>query len=194
MVRRRGSHSFRRAVIITLKEIIGVNQMQLVLKSIKYMATLSEETHCYTATLWLDGKRVAAVSNHGHGGPDMQHFTDADAEKRIVAHFAAMPPSDMGLMMHDVPFMSQPDLESWCGERVTDFLILRDVRRVTARKVMGMVGEAELTWANKPADLDKVAADGKTIRGAIVAKYPDIIILNGLDDAAILAAVGRGES
>ena len=42
------------------------------LKNIKYAAFASEETNCYEATLYVDGKRFAIVSNSGHGGADMQ--------------------------------------------------------------------------------------------------------------------------
>lgn len=61
--------------------------MNLTLTSIKYLESLSEETPAYTATVLLDGKPFCHVSNHGHGGCDMQHmiapFTDADMKKAI---------------------------------------------------------------------------------------------------------------
>lgn len=45
--------------------------IKIELKRINVQAALSEETPCYTAELWGDGCKVATLSNHGHGGPDM---------------------------------------------------------------------------------------------------------------------------
>ena len=42
------------------------------LKNIKYAAFASEETNCYKATLYVDGKRFAYLSNDGHGACDRQ--------------------------------------------------------------------------------------------------------------------------
>ena len=38
------------------------------LKSIKFNAHFSRETHCFTATVYLDGKRIMKVENDGNGG------------------------------------------------------------------------------------------------------------------------------
>ena len=43
---------------------------QLLLKAIKYSEWASQETACYQAKLYVDGKSFAYVSNEGHGGPD----------------------------------------------------------------------------------------------------------------------------
>lgn len=167
--------------------------MKLELKAINYNAGLSEETHAYSANLYLDGRKVAAVSNHGHGGCDMVYWSDKAAEAKITAHFAAMPKRDTGMTLRDEPFMMQPDLESWCHEQVTDFLILRDTKRLCSRKVIGINDGQELHFKLKPADLNKVFSDGKggtiTGRAHILAKYPNMVILNELDDAGKLAAV-----
>ena len=46
---------------------------------------MSEETHCYNAVVYVDGKAMIDVSNEGHGGADTQWaikpFTDQDIEK-----------------------------------------------------------------------------------------------------------------
>lgn len=45
--------------------------MNIELKNIKYSAFASHETHCFQATLYVDGKRTATVSNDGNGGCDL---------------------------------------------------------------------------------------------------------------------------
>ena len=47
--------------------------MKLQLKNIKHTEWASEETHCYQASLFVDGKPVAIVSNDGHGGCDRDY-------------------------------------------------------------------------------------------------------------------------
>lgn len=47
--------------------------MAIGIVGLKHMASLSEETHAYTATITLDGARAFEGSNHGHGGCDMYH-------------------------------------------------------------------------------------------------------------------------
>lgn len=44
--------------------------MNITLKNVKYMASLSEETHCYSADVWIDGKKMFGMKNAGHGGCD----------------------------------------------------------------------------------------------------------------------------
>lgn len=41
---------------------------RVVLKNIKFLESMSEETNCFTANVYFDGKLVATARNHGHGG------------------------------------------------------------------------------------------------------------------------------
>lgn len=47
--------------------------MKIEIKNVKYAAFASEETHCFSATLYVDGKRLCIVKNDGHGGCDDYH-------------------------------------------------------------------------------------------------------------------------
>lgn len=44
--------------------------MQITLKNVKHVEWNSQETNCFTATVYVDGKRAFLVSNEGHGGCD----------------------------------------------------------------------------------------------------------------------------
>ena len=59
--------------------------MKLELKNVKHAAFASQETHCFEATLYVDGKRFATVSNEGHGGCNYEYpiapFTYSDLKK-----------------------------------------------------------------------------------------------------------------
>jgi len=63
--------------------------MKIELKNIKHMASLSEETHCFTASLYINNKRRGEVSNRGHGGCD--EYTDPTAEDEINAYAKTLP-------------------------------------------------------------------------------------------------------
>lgn len=45
-------------------------QPTIKLKSIQINMNISDETPCYSAKVYVDGRYFAKVSNHGHGGPD----------------------------------------------------------------------------------------------------------------------------
>lgn len=42
--------------------------MKITLKNLKHMASLSQETHAFTATIYVDGKAAFQAMNNGHGG------------------------------------------------------------------------------------------------------------------------------
>jgi hypothetical protein len=44
--------------------------VKIEVRNLKTLVSLSEETHCYTATIYVDGMPAFEASNHGHGGPD----------------------------------------------------------------------------------------------------------------------------
>ena len=50
--------------------------MELTLKSIKINSQLSEETTCFSATIYIDGKKAGLASNRGQGGPNDIDWTD----------------------------------------------------------------------------------------------------------------------
>lgn len=87
--------------------------MKLELKNIKYFASGSQETPCYTATLYIDGKKAVYVDNNGHGGCDRHHvvkpFTWKDVEE--VKSYLAKQSGD-----------SFEPLDTWCHEKMYDYV------------------------------------------------------------------------
>jgi len=53
----------------------------LEVKNITHYARGSEETPCYNATVYINGKKAIEVSNDGHGGCDRQHTYPEIEEK-----------------------------------------------------------------------------------------------------------------
>tara|TARA_R110002153_G_scaffold268715_1_gene433821 strand:+ start:147 stop:662 length:516 start_codon:yes stop_codon:yes gene_type:complete len=112
--------------------------MLLKLKNIKHTSWASEETHCYQASLYVDGKPVAVLSNDGHGGCDRDYSHpkfkgDYRAKmNEINDHFKSLPPSPFsyeganGVMIHDSLDQS---LESWCSDQVNNWLSEKELKR-----------------------------------------------------------------
>ncbi len=63
--------------------------MKLQLKKIKIYDELSEETICFTAELYADGKKVATVENDGRGGSTDVYFTEgwrSESAQRVIQY------------------------------------------------------------------------------------------------------------
>ena len=105
--------------------------MKLELKNIKHTAWASEETHCYQASLYVDGKPVAIVSNDGHGGCDRDYAHPKfkgdyfDMFRSVEAYFKSLPntPSEW-----NEDGMEQR-LEFWCADQVNAWLSARELKK-----------------------------------------------------------------
>jgi hypothetical protein len=69
--------------------------MQVELKNVKVAEFLSQETTAFTATLYIDGKRTATISNNGHGGSN-NIYPDKPGDRAVIQAFRdwaeALPP------------------------------------------------------------------------------------------------------
>ena len=50
--------------------------MKLELKNVKFYESMSEETNCFQADLFINGKKIACVKNSGQGGCTDYHVLD----------------------------------------------------------------------------------------------------------------------
>ena len=82
---------------------------------------MSEETHCYDAVVYVDGKAMISVSNEGHGGSNsewaIKPFTQQDVD-RVNAWCEKNLPKWEGFDGKMFP----TDLEMWCGEEMNKYL------------------------------------------------------------------------
>ena len=106
--------------------------MKLELKNIKHTAWASEETHCYQASLYVDGKPVAIVSNAGQGGCDYEYDhpkCKADYRatmKAVHDYFKSLPKTDACDIF---PEGMGQCLEFWCADQVNNFLVSRELKK-----------------------------------------------------------------
>lgn len=149
--------------------------MKLELKNIKHHAGMSEETYCYEATLYRDGKRVGRVLNRGTGGADECHFDRPSDWAEIDAWCRSNLPKEK-FSSGEEEYIYEASLDSWCHQQVTESIYRSEFKKA-ARGVLcqkpdrSIVGFASAKWSvwQKPENLMRFKA-----------KYPDYVVLNEL--------------
>ena len=144
------------------------------LKNVMYTAFMSEETHCYQATLYVDGQRWGTVSNEGHGGPDrfdgINGYDWDDIRELNQRIKETVPPYEYEGRLLD------QDLEMICGELVNEWLADRDFTKAMKSKVLFTKPEAQGIWqvnVKKPHTLETALA-------AMRSKHPQYTYLADL--------------
>jgi hypothetical protein len=107
--------------------------MKVELKNVKHFAPMSEETECFTATIYIDGKRVGTTQNQGHGGPTDCDFDDPEIEAAFKAFCKTLPPYKSELCPELPPLEMDPEL--YVGELLEAHLAEKDRKRVEKRIV-----------------------------------------------------------
>ena len=81
------------------------------LKNVKIHPDMSEETTCFSATVYVDGKKAGTVKNAGHGGCNDVWIQDRDVRQRVFDWIKTLPPRH-GLNM-DVDWFFTCLLTDW---------------------------------------------------------------------------------
>jgi hypothetical protein len=146
----------------------------IALQNIKRVAHFSEETHCYTAVLYVDGERWGTVSNRGHGGPDDFHgeggrgYGDIETLNTLIAETFA-PYEAYGMTL-------EQNLEMVCGDLVNQWLRDKDFARAMKAKVLFTKPDVAGVWelaVKKPQTLWMML-------DVMKAKYPQYTYLADL--------------
>jgi hypothetical protein len=155
--------------------------MNIELRNISINQRLSEETNCYTATLYLDGKAIAEVGNRGCGGPDEVHHRNgcADALAKVEAYCKSLPPIPSEYFADGLPM----NLELWCGLRVDESLYLKDLRRLVKTKILFKEEGKPLMTSTFKGCKAITPAHIKAFR----TMHPAAAILNDMPEAEALA-------
>ena len=156
-----------------------MTKREIKLKNIKYAAFASEETNCYKATLYVDGKRFAYLSNDGHGACDRQEpiepytYKDlAQLEKTIAKEYPKWGSEFGGEDEYDTT------LEIVCGNLMNDWHCEKEIKR-TLKKItfIKSVDDREIYTHGNVAQAKKF---GDQIRQKIFRDHPKAIIFNDL--------------
>ncbi len=125
--------------------------MNLELKNIKVHDDMSEETACFSADVWIDGKKAGSTRNGGTGGCNGY---DPISLERTLAEYAATLPK---LEIEDGVFVDQD------ADTVIDALLVRHERRKELRaklasRIVFTRNDAPGVWETKKMTKANLAA------------------------------------
>ena len=152
--------------------------MNLEMKAIKHTEWASEETYCYQANVYLDGKPFAVVSNDGHGGCDREYSHNKfkgdyrATMKKVDEYFKSLPKRDVG--KYDwAPEGFDESFEGWCHEQVTNYLITKDVKKALKKNKV-------VYQKNDDGKMGLYDWHINANSDALKKRYPESVILNDL--------------
>lgn len=150
-------------------------QTRIKLKAIEVNERLSEETNCYAAKVYFDGKLAGEVGNHGHGGCDNQYPHNADRWRDMLRYIGE------GIEAHTEAFGDSAhtyivDLEMICNEQIEHYRAKKQLRSLMRKRVIYIGTDYNVYQTN-------------TSRGPLPAEWPEQIakrydchkVLNTLD-------------
>ena len=157
--------------------------MNLEMKAIKFSEWASEETYCYQANVYLDGKPFAMVSNDGHGGCDREYSHNKfkgdyrATMKKVDEYFKSLPNTDP---CEYFPEGIEQTFERWCHDQVCTYLYRKDLKKALkkAKVVKRKNDEGKMSLYDYGINV---------LSDAIKHRWPEAIILNDLPEDEALA-------
>ena len=150
--------------------------MKIELKSIQYSAAASQETTCYSANLYIDGRKIGTVGNHGHGASDEFHGDRAAFDAADTWCRANLPKL---IVLDDQP--QDADLELHCHTLVDDWRAAKHLRSTLRTNIVFLHPVDGLLYqVRHRGEIERTAA-------AVTREHPGANILNGQPFAAALA-------
>jgi hypothetical protein len=140
--------------------------MKIELKALKYSDFASQETHCFHANIYIDGKKAGWAENNGHGG--MTNIQPRQLYETIRQCTDKIPPRIVDFNGTTLTLEASPD--SYVDELVTLALHERDLKRAMKTRILFTRGNqvfetqkfdaAKLSAAvNHPQVCEKLDAD-----------------------------------
>lgn len=149
------------------------------LKTIKYAAFASQETSCYSATLFVDGEKWGTVGNDGHGGADYFHGVAgrnyghlAILNKRIAETY---PKVELGQDLGEI----DPTLETVCGDLLITHLAAKDLARAFKTKLVYTRSDQDGVWET-PLKQNGRLFTHEVVAAGLRPRVPDLVSLNAL--------------
>lgn len=152
--------------------------MQITLKNVKHYPSMSEETECFEAVVYIDGKKAGRVANRGHGG---SHEMDRAVWERLNEYAKTLPPETFEVNGQSFTLPQSAD------SLIDDALqaILREKEEARLRKLFDKDIDTRVLYvkdggvwgvkygptktlppevlAHRTAKMDKLAAEGRVV-------------------------------
>lgn len=108
--------------------------MKIEVKNIKFYERLSEETNCFTADVYIDGKKAAYAKNDGQGGCTFYHAYDLKYRPLIEAAEAyAKTLPDKTTNLFGKSYTYKQTLESIIDDACTDNIVEKEQKKAQKR-------------------------------------------------------------
>jgi len=164
---------------------------RVTLKSFKTIKSMSEETVCFTANVYLDGKLIGEAANEGHGGCTFVHFVNADAKTLAESFAKPINPADVKgwefLASEGFTFDCLVDIavQSECKKKADAATIKRVKKDMLDKVVFVKAGECpKQGYRILRCGVAGIAAGIEQMK----TKYADCVVFNGQSDEALASA------
>ena len=155
-----------------------INKIEM--KNISYYARGSEETPCYNATVYINGKKAVEVSNDGCGGCDRQH-TYPEMERGLLQKVNKYCVEKFGQETWEYngkTYSTDLDLEHYCHQELYKHLDTKLLKRNMKKNIMFFRDEKDIKSGQYT--LAKIQNNIGGLMAYIKDKYPKCIVLNDM--------------
>ena len=167
--------------------------MNIELKNFKHSEFMSQETHAFEATVWVDGKRAFTAENDGHGGADfylpVKGQTRSDMTKihqQIRDHHLEKVFNDMNkTYFRNCPDEDNEWVKNLSDEAIVEIVIADLITKKLMTKTLKQRFRKNVLILEEDGSISLLGFKGKPkiepIHIAVVEdQHPDAIIMNTL--------------
>jgi hypothetical protein len=155
------------------------------LKNLKHSDFASQETYCFEASVYIDGKKAGTVSNQGCGGCHSYH---PNTLYQILSKEAAKLPRHEWRLNDEVLSVA-PDADTIISELVTEALTAKDLKSGMRRRIL-FVGEDGTVYETQAMTAAALAV--QLVRADLYEKLKTKTILNLLPFPEALSIYIKG--
>lgn len=106
-----------------------MNKFKIELKKIEYSERMSEETMCFAADLYVNGKKVGYCKNDGRGGPN-EYNGNTKEDKIFLAEVENYCKTLPKVKVDGYDFEYQPSLETLIDDFLTNWLKNKEEKKM----------------------------------------------------------------
>lgn len=143
--------------------------MKIELKKLKVFESGSEETYCFTADIWIDGRYQGSARNDGHGGCHI--ISPPSLETQMDEWGRTLPEYSLGIHTEEdpsKPIMAVQTAESLINDLIEKHLQSKDLKKLMSKHIVftrrGERGIFQVRPIAKPSDVLSRTANIETMR------------------------------
>ena len=168
------------------------------LKGFKHSEFASEETHCFEASVYFNGKKIGVVSNHGQGASDDFHGAGKNADAYVANNklwdkiSARLEEEHPTYYCEFTKEQSHRTMEGWVCMQVNKWLSHKDFKRYMKSKVVFVDPTSDDPKAIRYMTFKGVRKIDQRYVDHNKNKYPAYQVLNDMPEADALAIWREG--